>query len=145
MSRILQFASHLLQDSKSFQILLASEKLKDSQHSQDIFFQSTQHWIKRLPGWLILGILKNLSAATSHKYQLFCNNYLKHRAFPHIQQGPMLWVEVLGPRSSWPGREVRSLPCTYSNPSTHVLGKIRLLLSKQHRQHPLKLLLQTPF
>lgn len=38
LSRTLQFASHLLQDSKSFQILLASEKLKDSHHSQDIFF-----------------------------------------------------------------------------------------------------------
>lgn len=62
LSQTLQVASHLLQGAESFQNLLTSEKLKDSQRSQDIFFfQSTQHWIKWLLGWLRLGILEKKS------------------------------------------------------------------------------------
>lgn len=134
MSWILQFACHILEDYKSFQILLASEKLKDSQHSEDIFFQSTQHWIKWLPDWLILGVSKNLSAATSYKYQLFCYNFWKHSSCR-----PMLWSKAPGPRSSYAGIEVRSLPHTASlsfSIYTCVLGNMRLLWSKQPRQHP---------
>lgn len=112
------------------------------------FFQSTQHWIKWLSGWLILGILKNLSAATSYiKYfVIIIENTGGFCIFNRdLCYGQRCW----GPGALNQGE--RSGACfTYTaTPSlsiyTHVLVKIRLLWSKQHRHHALKSLLQTPF